>query len=278
MKKQFSFIILACFYMVILFGCTKNIAVDPNTQGIATASKKYIYQDGQYTAYASFYNNEGYAPILQICVTDGIITNIYYDLYSSDGTYFSMLADEKFKSDIQSFNTELKSLNTRLLQTQTYLQPEIVSSSQLQANYIAMTSALIPKMLSGDHSSTKVALAQFYTATGTAMNELGYYYQLSVKYYNDVITEIKFIQLNEEGEDILASNQKLNDFYDQYNIDYLEFLDLIQSIPEDRLMLQKVSPVESYDPLFEAYNVLTKTIDTKHAEFLYDAQALFSNK
>ena len=278
MKKQFSFIVLACFYIVILFGCTKNIAVDLDTQGIDTVNKKYIYRDGQYTAYASYYNDEGYAPILQICVTDGIITNIYYDLYSGDGTYFSMLVDEKLKSDLQSFNTELKSLNTRLLQTQTYLQPAIVSSSQLQANYIAMTSALIPKMLSGDHSSTRVALAQSYTATDTVMNELGYYYQLSVKYYNDVITEIKFIQLNGKGEDILASNQKLKDFYDQYDIEYLEFLDMIQSIPEDRHTLQKVSPVESYAPLFEAYNVLTKTIDTKHAEFLYDAQTLFSNK
>ena len=264
--------------MLILFGCTKNIAVDPSTQGIDTANKKYVYQDGQYTAYASYYNDEGYAPILEICVTNGIITNIYYDLYSSDGTYFSMLADEKFKSDVQSFNTELKSLNTRLLQTQTYLQPETVPSSQLQTNYIAMTSALIPKMLSGDHSATEIPLAQSYTATDTVMNELGYYYQLSVKYYDDVITEIKFLQLNEDGEDILVSSQKLSDFHDRYKIDYLEFLDMIQPKPEDRLTLQKVSPIEAYDPLFEVYNTLAETIDKKHAEFLYDAQLLFSNR
>lgn len=278
MKKLFQIIVLVCFYTVILFGCTKNIAVDSNTQGIDATNKRHIYQDGQYTAHASYFNDEGYAPILEICVTDGIITNIYYDLYSSNGTYFSMLTDEKFKSDIQSFNTELKSLNTQLLQSQTYLRPEVVSSSQLQANYTAMTSALIPKMLSGDHSSTKVALAQSYTATGSVMNEFGYYYKLSVKYYNDVITEIKFIQINEEGEDIIVPDQKLNDFYDQYNIDYLEFLDMIQSIPEDRLILQKVSPIELYDPLFEVYNELAAIIDAKRTEFIYDTQSLFSNK
>ena len=278
MKKTVSFILLTCFYMVILFGCTKNIAVDPNTQELDTADKKYLYQDGQYIAHASYFNDDGYAPILEVCVTDGIITNVYYDLYSRDGTYFSMLTDEKLKSDLQSFNTELKSLNTRLLQTQTYVQSETASSSLLQTNYIEMTSALIPKMLNGDHSVIDVALTQSYTATDSEINQLGYYYQLTVKYYNDVIVEIKLVQINDEGEDIFASNQKLKDFNDQYGIEYLEFLEMIQSIPEDRHTLQKSSPIETFAPLFQAYNTLTETIDEKHSEFSYDAQTLFSNK
>ncbi len=278
MKKPIYFIILACFYMVVLFGCTKNIAADPNTQNLDAADKKYLYQDGQYTAHASYFDEDGYAPILEICVTDGIITNVYYDLYSNDGTYFSMITDEELKSDIQSFNTELKSLNTRLLQTQTYVQSETTSSSQLQTDYIEMTSALIPKMLSGDHSITEVGLAQSYTATDTVMNELGYYYQLTVRYYNDVIVEIKLAQIDDEGEDIFASRQKLQDFNDQYGVDYLEFLEIMQFIPEDRLTLQKASPIEVYDPLFDAYNGLAKIIDKKHIKFLYDTQVLFSNR
>ena len=278
MKKLFLIIILTCFYLIILFGCTKNIAVDPSLEGLDTVDKKYVYQDGQYTAHASYFNDEGYAPILEICVKDGIMTNIFYDLYSIDGTYFSMLADEEVKSEIQSFNNELKSLNTRLLQSQTYLRPEIVSSSQLQTNYIEMTSTLIPKMLSGDQNAVEVALSESYTATSTSMNEFGYFYQLSVRYSNDIISEIKLVQLNEQGEEVLPSNQELKDFNDHYGIDYFQFLDMIQSIPEDRLTLQKISPNEAYDPLFEVYNTLTEIIDKKHTELLYDSHVLFSNR
>lgn len=276
MKKK-SFLVLIILYCLSLAGCVQNTVNDPSTGEIVLSEKKYSYTDGTYIAYSAYYDNNGYAPVMQLVVSGGIVDSVRFDYFRADGSRYSQNTAESLAEEVSVFKSEVKSLNSTLLQSQTYTDLNALSDTDLNDVYTKFAETLFAKLLSGDTSPAGIVLGQVYSAAAEK-NAYGYAPTLIVTYENNEITAVSFSQISDLGENISDLKVYTDLYHTQNAITYAQALEYLNTVPTDKATLTKAISTGIDRTLLNAYNRLAAQIAAKHHPFQSDPYSLFSSK
>lgn len=276
-KKIVIYIVLALF---VLSSCTSADYIDDDTGKIIVGKKKYEYKDGVYFAHASYFNENGYAPVMKMTVKNGIINTVHFDYASSASKLYSHLQEPSLQDEISVFKAERKQLNTSLLQLQNTDSLDMYSNLNIYESYRLFAFALLASCRSGDQNPVLIDMRYEYTQK-MSDSEKKYEYILQVAYTGGDIAGGSFTQKDSSGADVGNNNDYASAFEERNNVSYGSVMDLLNHFEKGTNALTK-TPSSAYSAeivnLYNIYNALAAKITSSHKKFTIDVHSLFSSK
>ena len=108
MKKLFSILLALILTLVIFTACGKNNVNDRDSGKIKDFKVKHEYVDGNYYIFAEKFDNDSKAPYMKLTVKNKILTSIYFNYLSTNGTlYLSDNNNNETWFYIKTLNTDI---------------------------------------------------------------------------------------------------------------------------------------------------------------------------
>lgn len=260
-------IILTAVLMLTFSACTDRRSVnDADTGEVDPGTLKHSYADGTYTAYTPYHNDEGYAAFMRLTVTNGIISEVKFEMYDTDMEAYSARDGEEYESENEEFRSAVKNLNTHLMQDQS--AEDLRSSYRFASYYIALAQTCTKLAAEGTEEAGEVILTEEYNVflTPETESEEPLSYALTVRYSGERIIYISFRELSSEGRSLTGFPEEHMP-PEEADITYREVLSFLNSVGAEMTELKKDSPWDCPLTEIDMYNVLADMIEEKHARF-----------
>ena len=257
--KTVSLLLVLFLLFSIISACGKNDTTDEITL-------KYNYYDGEYIAYDSYFDDEGYAYAMKMVVSEGIITHIFFDKYDTDYKALSNSDDPELQEAAKLFSSDIKSLNSAVFQSQYYssINDTPVNDEILRKNYYQLAVLLIRAALNEDAEKTiSVSNRNTYVRNSEIFSER-YTARLALDYSGEYISGISFYITDEYGLKIDSFPIEADETYLSYS-EQLRTLSLYES---DEISAQKEDSNGNILPeLLSVYNKLCNEIEKSRKTF-----------
>lgn len=268
MKKLFSILLALILTLVIFTACGKNNVNDRDSGKIKEFKVKHEYVDGNYYIFAEKFDNDSKAPYMKLTVKNKILTSIYFNYLSTNGTLY--LSDNN--------NNEtwfyIKTLNTAVLQNQDNVKNTNQDFEYVYKTYNELLSEGLKSIKNGKNNISYVDFATTYTAQNYKYDKNGYDATLKVTYENNKISKISYTKKDSSGNIITSNNSYLKKFKDTNNINYQKYIQNVidLSIGEDKVR-QSLNDLD----IDKEYNILARKINAKAIDFDYTKYEIFNN-
>lgn len=241
---------------LVLSGCsTQNIINDKDSGEIEVGEKEYLYYDGTYNTYSSYYANDGYFRVMKLKVEDGKVCEIIYDLINEKGERFS----EKESEEAESFKSEIKSLNSKVMQNQTYKEDR--ENSLNAQEYKILLEATLDNALKDNQDAYILDMNFTYESHFDDIN--GNTAHLSVEYSGEKIRFINYYITSSNG-------LKLDDYIEEeksfsQTMNYSALIDYLEDVPQQGdNTLKKENVFDLPISVIFDYNQLCDVIEERH--------------
>lgn len=267
MFRKITIILITAVLMFASAACTDRRSVnDADTGEVDPGILKHSYVDGTYTAYTPYHNDAGYAAAMRLTVTNGIISEVRFEMYDTDMNAYSQRYGEEYESENEEFRSVVKNLNTHFMQEQS--AEDLRSSYRFASYYIALAQTCTELAAEGNEEAGEVILTEEYNAflTPEPESEEPLSYALTVRYSGERIIYISFRELSSEGRSLTGFPEGHMP-PEEADISYREVLSFLNAVGAEMTQLEKDSPWDCPLTEIDMYNVLADMIENKHVRF-----------
>lgn len=249
MKKNFIVIILILFSLIFC-SCSNDTINNKETGKVKDYEYEQKYKNGTYYAYSKYFNDSKEYPVLSVRVKNKIITKVEFYYINSKYEVVKNLANEQFLID---------NLNTLVLQNQGKIKYELEQEdlSFILTDYNVLLSSVI-SMMKGEDKLSHIVDIDYEYSSKSKIDNFGYISELKVAYKNDIISDVKFVQINSIGEG--KDSHYTEEFLSKNGIGYEDYIKSISSLSIGKRKLIKSENSLSEDNI---YNRLAKQINDK---------------
>ena len=254
-KKAVKTVVLSLVLILLFAGCAAgNVVNDKDSGEIEVGEKEYMYYDGIYETYSSYYADDGYFRVMKLKVEDGKICEIVYDMIDGYGGRFS----ENGSDESESFKSEIKSLNSKAMQNQN--SEEIGESSSFTEDYKLLLEHTLKNASENNNGASPLDMSFTYEDSFTDINDNTAH--LSVEYSGGKAFSINYYITSPDGlklEDYINEESFFSD-----TMSYASLIAYLEKVSEEGDTLKKEDLSDRTVTVIYDYNTLCDVIEEKH--------------
>ncbi|MCL1802378.1 MAG: hypothetical protein FWG30_01875 [Eubacteriaceae bacterium] len=258
----------------VMLSCTKPQIKD-EYGAIQVGELAASYKDGEYIAHYAYYEpKSGYAPVLKLNVSGGVINSVDFDYYNDIGEKRSeeqtdnTIAIEMLKSDRKTLNQDL------IRKQKASFDGASALRSEWAADYKKLAEELINSMTKEYSGPIAIYNNMNYGAVYTDL-ATARVFSLSVDAFGDELVSIRFRQYL--SADVRAEEDLLyiESFLSEHGMDYLQEVEILEELKGDIDAFEKIMP-EGYPVpvLYEAFNTMASQISELASPFSLESLEL----
>lgn len=267
MKKTLT-IILSIFILIFFTGCVSNTINNRDSGKVKSYEYTNKYNDNTYYVFGSFFDNDNKVPYLILTVKNNLISKIKFDyIYKNSSLYF-----DKKDNEMEEFF--INNINLKVIQNQKAVKNTTNQYTSIYNVYNQLLNEAITLACDTGKNLSYVSIDSTYSEVYSNYNADGYKQMLKVTYKNDLISDIVFMQVDENNISINKDKILLDKFKNKYGIEYSSYITSMVAKSNGKSMVLKSDNDLAVDKI---YNILAKKINKKRAVFNYKDYSLFKN-